>query len=175
MYTKDEIIFTETQYFRQAWLWAILIALHGLFLFGLYKQLIAGQPFGTKPISNNGLIFSYALIFLITIWFRKLRLETIINKTAIQVRFFPFQVKYKTYSWNDISKAEVIQYHPLLDYGGWGLRFGFKGKAYNVSGNRGIQIVLKNGSKMLIGTQKEAAAKLALQQIKNLYPKNHIA
>lgn len=39
--------------------------------------------------------------------------------------------------------------------GGWGIRLWTKyGTVYNVSGNKGLFIKLKNGKTMVIGTQK---------------------
>ncbi len=35
-----------------------------------------------------------------------------------------------------------------------GIRYGPKGTAYNVSGKIGLQLELKNGKKILIGTRK---------------------
>ena len=60
----------------------------------------------------------------------------------------------------------------LLEYGGWGLKGGLlwkksKGIAINVSGNIGIQLELKNGKKLLIGTQKLQEAKQVLDTYKN--------
>ncbi len=167
---KNEMLFSEKQYFRQTWVWIILIALNVFFLFGIYTQLIVGRPFGSKPMSDTGLVVSSALFLLLTVWFYIFHLETIINKDGIFVRFFPFQIKYKSYLWNNISKAEVIQYHPIRDYGGWGIRYWIKGKAYNVSGNKGIKLVFTNGSRLLIGTNKPEEAGFALQQINTFNP-----
>jgi hypothetical protein len=41
-----------------------------------------------------------------------------------------------------------------MGYGGWGIKRGIGGLAYNVSGNQGLQLVLTDGRKILIGTQK---------------------
>lgn len=65
------------------------------------------------------------------------------------------------------SKAYVRTYDALSEYGGWGLKGGAlwnnsKGKAINVSGNIGIQLELKNGKKLLIGTQKKKEAENVL-------------
>jgi len=61
----------------------------------------------------------------------------------------------------------VLTYSPISDYGGWGIRYGSIGKAYNVSGNRGVQLELLNGERILIGSQKPeelaAAIDLALK------------
>lgn len=40
------------------------------------------------------------------------------------------------------------------DYGGWGIRYGRKGKAFNVFGSRGLQLEFTNGKRLLIGSQK---------------------
>ncbi|MCQ0110186.1 hypothetical protein JGC31_01235 [Zhouia sp. CL16] len=56
--------------------------------------------------------------------------------------------------------CKVIKYNPIKDYGGYGWRIGFrgKGKALNIRGNKGIQIIYKNNKKLLIGTQKPELA-----------------
>lgn len=59
-------------------------------------------------------------------------------------------------------------YRPIKEFGGWGMRTAFNGKngkAYNVSGNVGIQLELKNGSKTLLGTQKGKEAKSANESL----------
>jgi len=53
-----------------------------------------------------------------------------------------------------------------------GLKGGFffnkgRGKAINVSGNIGVQLILKNGDKILIGTQKKEEALRVLETYKN--------
>jgi hypothetical protein len=39
-----------------------------------------------------------------------------------------------------------------MGVGGWGLRFGAKGKAYNVSGNRGVLLTFEGDKTLLIGS-----------------------
>lgn len=65
----DEILFTEKQRFKQWWLWIILIGINVLFLFGVFKQVIVGQQFGNKPMSNSGLIITALLTMLFTLLF----------------------------------------------------------------------------------------------------------
>lgn len=156
---ENEVLFKETQRFRQWWLWLILIAAFGITIFAVIKE--------QKELQNN---FNFALLApllipilaFVLIFFSKL--DTEIDAEGIRVRFFPFHFKFKTYAWNTIGQAVVTTYHPLADYGGWGLRLGLfgKGKAYNVLGNKGIQLVFKDGSKLLIGTQKPGEAAQAL-------------
>jgi hypothetical protein len=70
------------------------------------------------------------------------------------VKFFPIHQKWYHFSWDEIDKYEKIEYRPILEYGGWGIRIGIHGKAYNVSGNRGIRLVFSTGKRLLIGTQR---------------------
>ena len=52
---NKEIIFTESQKFKQWWIWLILLGVNGLFLFGVFKQVIGGEQFGDKPMGDIGL------------------------------------------------------------------------------------------------------------------------
>ena len=54
----------------------------------------------------------------------------------------------------EIKSAKAVKYNPILDYGGWGIRYRFKTKAYNIKGNKGVRIYLKNGKNILFGSQK---------------------
>ncbi len=162
-----EILFEEKQRFSQWWLWLILIGINGVFLFGAYKQIIQNDAFGNKPMSNEGLLFTLAIVMLVTLLFLSLRLETVIKNDGIYVRFFPVHIKFKFYAWGGLKKCYIRTYAPILEYGGWGLRVGLfgKGKAFNVSGNKGLQLEFQDGSKLLIGTNKPDALQAALQRI----------
>ena len=153
---NEESLFTERQRFKQWWLWLILLGTNGLFLFGVFKQVIGGQQFGDKPMSNVGLLIATGLTILLTLLFVNFRLDTTIKKDGIYVRFFPFHLQFKYYPWDKLTKSFVRQYSPIADFGGWGLRLGLfgKGTAYNVSGDKGLQLEFTDNKKLLIGTNK---------------------
>lgn len=162
-----DALFTERQSFRQIWLWIILFGINGLFAYGIYGQVFIGQPFGDNPMSDSELVITFGLSILLTFLFIFLRLDTQIKQDGIYVRFFPFQLKFKKYSWDKISKSYVRQYSPISEYGGWGLRLGLfgHGRAFNISGNKGIQLELTNGKRLLIGTKKPDKAKQTLREL----------
>ena len=81
-------------------------------------------------------------------------LTTEIRSDGLYVRFFPFHLSFRKVAADEIKGFGACTYSPIKDYGGWGIRYGRKGKAYNVSGNRGVQIELSNGKHLLIGSQK---------------------
>ena len=143
--------FKEEQKFTQWWLWLILIPIGVLPIFGIYKQIILGKQFGDKPMSNFGLIIFSVFICSLIGLFLIMKLKTSIDKDGIRMNFFPFTKK--SVEWNEIKSAQVVNYGFV---GGWGIRLWTKyGTVYNMRGNKGLAIELKNGKKFLIGTQKE--------------------
>ncbi len=170
MTKANDILFTEQQKFKQWWLWLILLGINGFFLFGVFKQVISGQQFGNKPMSNLELLIATGLTIILTILIVNFRLDTTIRMDGIYVRFFHFHLKFKHYTWDSLTKSFVRQYSPLIEYGGWGLRIGLfgKGTAYNVSGNKGLQLEFKNNKKLLIGTNKPDELTATLNKIGHL-------
>ena len=155
----QRIFFKEKQRFNHWsmwWLWIILFGLDLLLFYGLYVQLVLGVPFGDKPASDAGLLFATFLLVGISLLFALFRLETIIKDDGIYVRFYPFHLEMKYFTWEELKEVYIRKYKPLQEYGGWGLRIGLgkQGTAYNVSGNKGLQLVFWGGKKLLIGTSK---------------------
>lgn len=165
----DEILFQENQKFNQWYIWILLLGVNGLIAYGIIQQVILGKPFGDHPGSNGALLMVFGLTLLIGLLFFKLKLETVITRDGIYVKFFPFYLKFKHYSWEEIQNLYVRKYNPIMEFGGWGLRGFGRNRALNVSGNMGLQLELKEGKRLLIGTKK--AEELA-DVIKQLIQKN---
>jgi len=169
----DKVLFKEEQRFDQLWLkvplYVLAIGNVVLFAYGFYRQMIVGEPWGDNPMSDVGLVFVTFLVIMI--WgivfflFEKTKLITTINEKEIHLRFPPFFSKEKTIPIQMIKKMEVRKYNPITEFGGWGLRYGFKGKAYNIKGNMGLQIHFINGKRLLIGTQKPEQVNWAISKM----------
>jgi len=151
----NDILFKEKQKFTQWWLWTILLGVNIVSVFMVCKLIVEEKEIGANPDSLRLLIVT-ALGLLFTILFFNCRLETAIKKDGLYVRFSPFHKKFRHYRWDSMVKSYVRQYSPLIEYGGWGLRFGIFGKgiAFNVSGNKGLQLEFLNHKRLLIGTNK---------------------
>lgn len=167
---EKETLFTETQKFSQWWLWLILLGINGLFIFGVVKQVFGGQQFGDDPMSDTGLLIVTGFTLLLTITFFYTRLDTVIKRDGIYVRFLPFHFKARYYAWDTLTKSYVRQYSALSEYGGWGLRLGLfgNGRALNVSGDKGLQLEFKDNKKLLIGTRKPEELVAVLSEIGQL-------
>lgn len=155
-------VFKEEQRFRQVWL-MVLLGFSLLVPVGLIiKEYIKDNTSMTTNEFLGSLIGIIASVLLIFIF----KLSTRIDEKGIHYQFFPFHFSMKTLLWSEITKAEIRTYDPIGEYGGWGLRYSFnkkKGNAMNVSGDIGIQLTLKNGKKLLIGTQKKEAVSSVLK------------
>lgn len=159
-------VFEERQRFNQWWIWLIIL---GIFAYEVYllTDLVQEETLNSKTLSSYLLIMLPILIVLLVFLFSSL--YTRIDESGIQTVFKPFGFTKKSFSWRAIETVETITYSPLKDFGGWGYRLSFSGKgtAYNVKGNQGISIQLKNGKKFLIGTQK---SEQALEVIESFSP-----
>ena len=77
----------------------------------------------------------------------------------MRFKMFPFHWSWQEIAWQDVASSEIRSYKPWSEYGGWGLRRGKSGKAYTISGKTGLQLTMKTGEKILIGTNQSDALK----------------
>jgi hypothetical protein len=163
--TYSEVFFKEEQRFRQLWLWAIIILASIIPWIGMIFQVILGHKFGNNP-GPDWLIILMWLVFGIglPIFFYSLKLITEVRKDGIYLRYFPFHRKFKIYQYKEIESYMAREYKPIREYGGWGIRYVIGGMAYNVYGNKGVQLILKSKKKVLVGTQKPEEFYLAIQK-----------
>lgn len=159
------ILFSETQKFRQWWIWIIILIVIEFQVKLLYHEFEKSSPEIEKVLL---LTFVHVLVVLIFLYSK---LSTEITESEIMYKFFPFNWRKKSILWVDVEKAYVRSYNPILEYGGWGYRFGLfgKGRALNVSGNVGLQLELKNGKKILIGTKMQEELKLVIVNLEKKF------
>jgi hypothetical protein len=142
---NDSAYYTEIQKFRQPWLWAILLL---SLCVGLYRNQM-----GVWVI----------VVVSAFLWF--LQLETVISEHGISYRWLPFQRRPRLIKWSEIERVTVRSYAPLAEFGGWGIRFSWRGTAQTVSGHNGVEIRKKSKRRfLLIGTQNPDKIRQVLQQ-----------
>jgi len=148
-------LYREAQYFRQLWLWVIVLFISLLSIYGLIQQVILGIPFGNNP-APDAILVIIAVIFglILPLFLYKTNLTIEVHSDGLYIRFFPFHLSFHKIATEYIKEFKARSYSPLKEYGGWGIRYGRDGKAYNVSGNRGVQLHLSDGKQLLIGSQK---------------------
>ena len=145
-------LFEEKQKFKQWWLWVILLSF----------PIISVGPFDQNTINIYHVLIGLAIPILFYLF--ELRIK--VNEDGFHYQFFPFHFKPHIIKLEDIDKFKALEYSPLKEYGGWGIKYGFKGKAYNVSGNKGVRIFLNNGTNIMFGSQKHSELAKALKMAK---------
>ena len=107
-------------------------------------------------MSDGGLVIASLITFAISaavVWLMlALTLVVEVRDDVLHVHLKP--LKRRMVAYGDIVNVEAVRYRPIVEYGGWGLRRGRNGWAYNVSGNQGVRLDLRDGSDLLIGSQR---------------------
>lgn len=168
----NKVLFKESQQFRRWWqvlgILAATVPSMILCLYALFQQMVMGVQVGKSPAPNGVMIAVFlGLCMLLWILF-SLKLEVWVDQQGLHYRFFPLIQKSRLISKGEILRYEIRQYRPLLEYGGWGIRKGLWnkwGRAYCVAGNTGLQLYLKNGKKVLFGTQRPQAMEYAMKEM----------
>jgi hypothetical protein len=159
-------LFEEKQRFHQWWIWALL----------LLPPAAIGVGLGVEYNSSSGIstdsVWGLAILLLISLALLFVFLETRISPEGISARLFPFHLKFRMYPWAELESIQVRKYNPIGEFGGWGLRSwgGKKGNAWNISGNKGIQLKFKSGRELLIGTQKPKEVEGYLLELSRAHP-----
>ncbi len=183
------LLYKEEQKNKALWIKLMMIAVSLVvlvpFYVGLYKQLVLGISFGKQEMSNGGLVLfvlMMTVIILVADWIvfgSKLVIE--IDTQSVKFRYPPLIPKYRVIHRSTIKSYEVRQYKPVWEYGGWGIKAGrtrggifnkkhrkrlsSRNMAYTISGNKGLQLYLKNGREVLLGTERPEAIAKAMKRM----------
>ena len=158
------ILYKEDQRVSRNALWFILLIIPAIII-----SLLIYQRFSGKVIFDNTL--DDIPLAIITISYL---IPAIFSLSAIKLRTTIDSEKI-TYGWNipsgalneinlsDVSELKIVEYK----FVGYGFRRSHKyGTIYNVIGNKGLQIILKSGKKILLGTNNVAELQIVISVLK---------
>jgi hypothetical protein len=81
-----------------------------------------------------------------------LRLTTTVTGDSVSVRYgFLYETRVPL---TEIALAEAVEYAPLREYGGWGIRGSRRRRAVNARGNQGVLLTRTDGTTLLVGSQR---------------------
>lgn len=136
-------IFEENQSFRQPWLWAVMLT--------TVAVVVVASFLAPESQAVSWVVLPFVLALAVLLY--AIRLTVQVDTEAVRISFLPLWKK--TIPLGHIVRWEARTYRPILEYGGWGIRYTLgRGWAYNVSGNQGVQLELANGQRILIGSQR---------------------
>lgn len=115
--------------------------------------------------ASKQLFWALAVIMglLVPALIASIRLIIRVDEDALRVRLVPIWAT--SIPLDRIERVEPVAYRPLLEYGGWGVRYGIRrgGWAWTIGGNRGVRLTLAEGRSILIGTETPEALAAAIE------------
>ena len=142
--------FSEVQRFRQPLLLLLLAAVAAPF----WYLVVAHFVFGAEVEAPGSLVgfWLFAGVLLPGLLLAA-RLTTEVSARGLRLRFPPFVDREIPFT--EIRGVQPRTYRPLREFGGWGIRWGGRGRmAYNVSGNEGVEVELDDGRTVVVGSRR---------------------
>lgn len=169
------VSYSEQQSFRQVfWIWAIIIPISVLsflgILFGFYQQIIQGEPWGNKPMSDSGVITLTVVVLLglvAMIW--------LITSMTLHIEITSEEFRYKFFAY--FSKWKVIYRDQVVDYsiekytfwkgGGFGYRVDPVSKTVRMILTPAyiLTVKIKNQKTIMLSTKNKYGIERAMQKL----------
>lgn len=114
------------------------------------------------------LTFLAAVAAPLGLTFALLHMTTEVTATEVRIWFGWLPVYRRALPITAIKRHELVQYRPILDHGGWGLRWGRDGeRILTARGDRGVRLELIDGTRLLIGSQRPEELAETLERARN--------
>ena len=155
--------FLEEQRFRQFWIYLIIAIPVVVTWWGFLEQIVLGRSWGDRPAPNWVVILVWLVFGIGFPWFFwSLRMTTRVDASGIEVRWRPVRAGV-TLAYGEVERHEVISYRAIREFGGWGVRWGGGNRrAYNVSGNQGVELFLGDGRSIVVGSERAEELDIAI-------------
>lgn len=165
--------YSERQYFRQDWLWALLVV-------SSVPAAIVGVA---AVLDDNGGLTTDAtlwvavvllLVFGPLVGFYYARLEVSVDEGGLGLRLWPLQLRRRRVSCADIEAVRTVDISPMGDFGGVGVRYNLsfyrwgvrieEPVGYVASGDRGVRIERAEGRDLVVTSTDPRALAAALDR-----------
>lgn len=145
--------FQETQAFA-TWVYGLLAVV-------IVPSVAALAVSAAKTSSVRWLVPADLALFVLV--FDLLCVRTEVSETEVIVTFGAlFPLYRRRIALSEIASAIADTYSPIAEYGGWGIKGMPSNIALNARGNRGVRLTLRNGRRVLIGSQRPEELEAAL-------------
>lgn len=143
--------FHEEQRFRQWWMWTLL-AMAALPVLVVVAIRGPALPVMIVPL----------LLLAIGVLIAFARLVVDVDRVADHGRL-PLSVAEAAIPVSEVRSAIATKCRAFIDYGGYGVRYSlFRGWAWSVSGDEGVMVETRNGSRLMIGSRRPKELEAAI-------------
>ncbi len=140
--------YSERQRFGPWWVWLLV----GGAAVAAWVGAIAIWDRGESGAHLGAILLVFLVGVLVPVGFLTVHLDVAVDAAGVQVRFFP--LTRRTIPLDAIARVEARRYRPVAEYGGWGIKGWSRRKvAYNVRGDMGVDLTLRDGRTVLLGSQ----------------------
>ncbi|HZT75159.1 MAG TPA: hypothetical protein VFA27_00775 [Vicinamibacterales bacterium] len=156
--------FREEQTFaaRQA---RAAVAVIPLLVSGVAVLRVAGSRLVARlPASGADLVFLAVLLWIVFAWLLRVRLVVQVHADGLLVRLrgLPWRDRVARGEW---TRASVVTFDAVRDFGGYGLRRAGPLRAYVAGGTTGVKLALRDGSTLIVGSARPADLVAALEKL----------
>lgn len=170
----SRILFSEHQSFRQV-LWIWLLVIPGSFIsflsvfYGFYQQVIGGEPWGNKPMSDSGLTAALIIVIVVNaliIWLvAAVQLNVEITKDEFRYRFFTF-MNGKVLTRNQITNYSIERFSFWKAKGlGYHVNRISKTERVIIKPNHVLTLKTSGGKTLILGTENKEELERAMQKL----------
>lgn len=122
---------------------------------------------GVAPFAAHGLLWlslsmaAWGIVLLLA----GMRLHFRLNNQFLNYKLSPLMRNFKQIRLAQIERVDHGSYSPIREFGGWGLRYNLRGTkaAVSIYGSRGVRLHLKNNKQLLLGTPRDKALAVAIE------------
>ncbi|NPV83071.1 MAG: hypothetical protein HPY46_05770 [Candidatus Aminicenantes bacterium] len=151
--SDSPVIYEEKQKLNLGLLWLPILAPMLMMWYAFYQQIIRGKPVGTRPAPDAIVVVLFVIFGLL---FPYLMLKTVlvlqVRPDGFYFRYYPFQLRYRKVSWLEIKEVKVLNFSPVRDFGGYGIKYARGAKIYVAKGNKGIKITPLSGRQLIFSS-----------------------
>lgn len=104
-------------------------------------------PFSVR-VSIVGAIVGVAIVLKAVVGGLTVRAQ----ETRLWIHLGKVSVFKKVVPYADIAELESVEYQPIREFGGWGMRGFGKRRAWTARGNHAVKLTFVDGSELLIGS-----------------------
>lgn len=147
--------FIEVQKYRAKWFWALNIGLLIFIGYLFIKHVVLGHPFQGEEAPATDFTVKLITILAVIVVFLLLKLTTRADDTGLHYQLFPLHFKPKTLLWEEIEGCQLTDIADARGFSAWGLSFiGKKNPSYILVGSKAVEITLRSGKKLLLGSPR---------------------
>ena len=154
--------YKENQRFRRMDIWVLVIALMAGALYR-FADLFIWHSSGRERDLYLFLLIMLALGGVLVILL-SLRLVTKIDEKGIRFQCYPWHYRTHKVKWEEIAECRIIQMPMGAQLSGWNVSIGKPELFYSFTGRNGVELHLKDGRYLFIGSRKPEELAMAIRE-----------